>query len=86
MEKQKKRFGIRVRITVTVLLAQVIAFTAMFLLINGLVSSSSYENAVNNMQTAARDRSEIIENYISSTEDTLTAYLKAQQIRSAQKS
>lgn len=80
MEKQKKRFGIRVRITFTVLLAQVIAFTAMFLLINGLVSSSSYENAVNNMQTAAQDRSEIIENYISSTEDTLTAYLKAQQI------
>lgn len=80
MEKQTKRFGIRVRITVTVLVAQVLVFTVMFLMINGFVSASSYQNAVNNMQTAARDRAEIIENYISSTEDTLTAYLKAQQI------
>ncbi|MGN0688078.1 MAG: methyl-accepting chemotaxis protein [Oscillospiraceae bacterium] len=80
MEKKTKRFGLGVRITVTVLIAQFIVFTCLFLLINGSVSSSSYENAVNNMQTAARDRAEIIENYIRSTEDTLTAYLKAGEI------
>ena len=80
MEKQTKRYGLGVRITVTVLVVQIIVFTALFLLIDNSVSSSSYQNAVNNMQTAAQDRSEIIENYIQSTEDTLTAYLKAQQI------
>lgn len=80
MEEQAKRYGLGVRITVTVLVVQIIVFTALFLLINNSVSSSSYQNAVNNMQTAAQDRSEIIGNYIQSTEDTLTAYLKAQQI------
>ena len=80
MEKQTKRFGIIVRIIAIVLATQILMFAGMFLRINGLVSSSSYQNAVNNMQTAAQDRSEIIENYIKSTEDTLTAYLKAQQI------
>ncbi|MGN0692984.1 MAG: hypothetical protein ACI4K7_11600 [Oscillospiraceae bacterium] len=55
-------------------------FTILFLVINSSVSSSAHDNAVNNMQTAAIDRSEIISNYIRSTEDTLTAYLKAEQI------
>ena len=80
MKKQIRRFGLGVRITVTVLVVQMVVFTCLFLLINNLVMTSSYQNAVNNMQTAARDRSEIIENYIRSIEDTLTAYLKAGQI------
>ncbi len=80
MKNQIKRFGLGVRITVTVLIVQIVVFTCLFLLINNSVMTSSYQNAVNNMQTAARDRSEIIENYIKSTEDTLTAYLKAGQI------
>lgn len=80
MEKKAKRFGLDFRITVTLFVIQLIVFTVLFLLINNSVSSSSYQNAVNNMQTASKDRSEIIENYIQSAEDTLTAYLKAQQI------
>ncbi|MGN1103207.1 MAG: methyl-accepting chemotaxis protein, partial [Huintestinicola sp.] len=55
-------------------------FTILFLVINSSVSTTAHNNAVNNLQTAAIDRSEIISNYIRSTEDTLTAYLKAEQI------
>ncbi len=80
MEKQVKRYGLGVRITVTLLVIQFIIFTAMFLIINNLVSSTTYDVAVNNLKTASVDRTEMIENYIQSTEDTLTAYLKAQQI------
>ena len=78
--KPARRFGLGVRMTVTVLVVLIVIFTGLFLLINNSVYSSSYQGAVNNMQTAAADRSEIIKNYIQSTEDTLTAYLKAGQI------
>lgn len=80
MEKQVKRFGLGVRITVTLFVVQLIAFTGLFLVINAFVSSSLYQDAVDNMKTASRDRAQIIENYVQSTEDTLIAYLKAQQI------
>lgn len=79
-EKTPRRYTIGFRITVTLLVIQILVFTGLFLFINNSVSSASYENVVNNLQTAAADRAEIIENYIQSTEDTLTAYLKAQQI------
>ncbi|MCH5193538.1 MAG: methyl-accepting chemotaxis protein [Oscillospiraceae bacterium] len=71
---------IGLRVTLSVLIAQVIVFTVLFLFINVSVTASSKENAVNSMQTAAIDRSEIISNYITSTEDSLTAYLQAGQI------
>ena len=68
------------KISSTVLAIQLVVFVALFIFINVYVANSSYDNAVNNMQTAAVDRSEIISNYIQSTEDTFTAYLKAEQI------
>ena len=78
--KTQRRYTIGFRITVTLLVVQILVFTVLFLFINNSVSSASYQNAVNNLQTAASDRAEIITNYIKSTEDTLTAYLKAKQI------
>lgn len=68
------------RISVTVFVIQLIAFIALFAFISLSVSGSTQKSVVNNMQTAALDRSEIINNYIQSTEDTLTAYLHAGQI------
>lgn len=68
------------RISVTVFVIQLVAFIALFAFISISVSTSTRNNAVSNMQTAALDRSEIINNYIQSTEDTLTAYLQADQI------
>ena len=72
------RLGLK--ISAAVLVIQLVVFAALFVFINSAVTDFSHKNAVNNMQTAALDRSEIIENYIKSTEDTLTAYLKAEQI------
>lgn len=69
-----------VKICKTVLFLQLIVFAALFIFINNFASKSVRDSAVSNMQTAAFDRSEIIQNYINSTEDTLTAYLKADQI------
>lgn len=80
MEKQAKRFGLDIRITVTLFVIQLIVFSLLFVFVNSTVSSAAQKSALNNMETAVKDRSEIISNYIASTEDTLTAYLKAQQI------
>ena len=77
----KKNFcGLGFKISLQVLIVQVVIFAVLFVIIINSVTASSQANAVNNMQTAAADRSEIITNYIKSTEDTLTAYLKAEQI------
>ena len=76
----KKICKLGLTISASVLAVQFIVFTFLFLFISSSVSSTTHDEAVNNMQTAALDRSEIINNYIKSTEDTLTAYLKAEQI------
>ena len=81
MKKQVRRFGLDFRITVTLFVIQLIVFAGLFLLINNSISTASYNDVVNNMKTAARDRVELIESYIDSTEGTLTDYLKAQQIK-----
>ncbi|MGN1417439.1 MAG: methyl-accepting chemotaxis protein [Oscillospiraceae bacterium] len=80
MNKNRNYCRLGLKISLSVLGIQFAVFTILFLVINSSVSSSAHDNAVNNMQTAAIDRSEIISNYIRSTEDTLTAYLKAEQI------
>ena len=80
MNKNQNLCRLGIKISLSVLVIQLVVFTILFLVINNSVSSSARKNAVNNMQTAAIDRSEIISNYIRSTEDTLTAYLKAEQI------
>lgn len=80
MSTNKKLCKLGLKISAAVLVTQFIAFTFLFIFMNSSVTASAHDNAVNNMQTAAIDRSEIIHNYIKSTEDTLTAYLKAEQI------
>lgn len=80
MSTNKKICKLGLKISAAVLVTQFIAFTFLFIFMNSSVTASAHDNAVNNMQTAAIDRSEIIHNYIKSTEDTLTAYLKAEQI------
>lgn len=80
MSTNKKICKLGLKISAAVLVTQFIAFTFLFIFMNSSVSASAHDNAVNNMQTAAIDRSEIIQDYIKSTEDTLTAYLKAEQI------
>lgn len=78
--KQNNLCKLGLRISASVFVIQLAAFIALFVFISTSVSASARNSAVSSMQTAALDRSEIINNYIQSTEDTLTAYLQADQI------
>lgn len=80
MIAQKGICSLGLKITAAVLTAQLVVFTFLFIVTDSFVSNSARESALNNMQTSAADRSEIIGNYIKSTGATLTAYLEAGQI------
>ncbi len=80
MENNKKMCRLGFKVTATVLVVLLVVFAVLFILVATSVNSAMRTNAVDNMKSAAIDRSEIIQNYIKSTEDTLTAYLKADQI------
>ena len=71
---------IGLRVTLIVMAAQFLIFTAMFILINRSVTNTAKEDAINIMQTSAVDRSEVIRSFIQSAKDNLTAYLKADQV------
>ncbi|MCI5579567.1 MAG: hypothetical protein MR364_08780, partial [Oscillospiraceae bacterium] len=80
MNKSKIKCKLGFKISIVVAIIQFAVFSVLFLLINNTVEKSAHNNAVNSMQTTAIDRSEIINNYIESTEESLTAYLRAEQI------
>lgn len=80
MDIKKRISKIGLKVTLMVLVAQIIAFAALFIFVNSSVSASSKRNAINGLKTSAIDRSEIIKNYINATEESLTAYLRADQI------
>ena len=80
MKKNSRICRLAMRISNSVMIVQIVVFAILVVIIDNSVTASVRSNAVNNMKTAAIDRSEIIENYIASTEDTLTEYLKAEQI------
>lgn len=71
---------IGIKVTLAVLVVQLAVFMLLFLIVNSSLTGAMTSSAKSNFKTAAADRSEIIESYIRSTEDTLTAYLKAEQI------
>ena len=80
MNKKIRICKLGMKISNSVMIVQAVVFTFLFFAVNTAVTGNTRNTAINNMKTAAIDRSEIIENYIASTEDTLTAYLKAEQI------
>lgn len=80
MKKNNSVSKLGLKISLAVFIVQLVVFIFLFVVINVYVSNTSYESARNSLMTAAVDRSEIISNYIDATEDTLTAYLKADQV------
>ncbi len=80
MKIKDKICKIGLKVTLAVLVVQIAVFLVLFLFVNYSLSSAMNNSAVSNIKTAAIDRSEIIENYIKSAEDTLIAYVKADQI------
>ncbi len=80
MENNNRICKIGIKVTLPVLIVQLTVFLLLFLIVNNSLTAAMNSSARSNFKTAAIDRSEIIESYIRSTEDTLTAYLKAEQI------
>lgn len=80
MKKERKIHSMKIKISVTVLIIQYIVFSLLIFFIDSYVSDVARKNAGNTMETAAVDRSEIINNHVDSAADSLTAYLRAEQI------
>ena len=72
---------IGLKVTLTVLVAQVVVFAVLCVLISSSVTRNIKESALSGMRSSTLDRSEIIKNFVQSAEDTLTAYVKAEQIK-----
>ena len=78
--KRSKTSVLGAKISLNVLIIEALVFILLTFCIVSAVSVLIRNVVEENMQTAAVDRSQIIENYIDSTKDTLTAYLKAGEI------
>ena len=72
---------IGLKVTLIVLAAQVLVFAVLCVLISSSVTNNIRKAALGAMEVSAQDRSEIIKNFVQSAEDTLTAYVKAEQIK-----
>lgn len=63
MNRNNKLCKLGFRVSATVFIIQLAVFVALFIFISSSVSVSARNSAINNMQTAALDRSEIISSY-----------------------
>lgn len=64
-----------------ILIAQIIVMAIVYFFVDFSVTGSMKENAVKTMETVSQERSQIIENYIVDTENYLTAYSRAGEIK-----
>ena len=64
-----------------ILIAQIIVMAIVYYFVDFSVTGSIKENAVKTMETVSQERSQIIENYIVDTENYLTAYSRAGEIK-----
>ena len=64
-----------------ILITQIIVMAIVYYFVDFSVTGSMKENAVKTMETVSQERSQIIENYIVDTENYLTAYSRAGEIK-----
>lgn len=64
-----------------ILIAQIIVMAVVYYFVDFSVTGTMKENAVETMETVSQERSQIIENYIVDTENYLTAYSRAGEIK-----
>lgn len=76
----KKRSRISVKVSLYIAIMQVIVMLCIFSFISLSVSINMKETTINNMQTISTDRAKIIEDYMRSSEEFLTAYSRAGEI------
>lgn len=78
MNKKSSKISIKVSLYIAVM--QIIVMLCLYFLLSFSVSGNIKKTAINNMQTIAADRSKIIEDYVRSSEEFLTAYGRAGEI------
>jgi len=79
---KKKRSRISVKVSLYIAIVQAIVMLCIFAFISFYVSVNMKETTIDNMQTISADRAKIIEDYIRSSEEFLTAYGRAGEITS----
>lgn len=75
---KKSRISVKVSMYIAVL--QIIVMQILYLLISSAVSTNMMESTLHNMQTISNDRAKMIEDYVRSSEEFLTAYSRAGEI------
>lgn len=78
MNKKKSRISVKVSLYIAIM--QIIAMLCLFSFISFSVSQNMKETAIDTMQTISADRARLIEDYIRSSEEFLTAYSRAGEI------
>ncbi|MBQ3028149.1 MAG: cache domain-containing protein, partial [Lachnospiraceae bacterium] len=76
----KRKIKVSWLITALLLVIQTVALVAVYLFVNGALTSNIRENTLANMRTIVEERSLLIENYVRETERYLTAYSRAGEI------
>lgn len=75
-----KKSQVSVKIALYIAIMQVIAMLCLFLFINYSTTKNMKEAAIDTMQTISADKARLIEDYIRSSEEFLTAYSRAGEI------
>lgn len=78
MEQRKSRISVKISLYIAV--TQVITMLCLFVFISHSVSENMKQTAIDTMQTISADRARIIEDYIRSSEEFLTAYSRSGEI------
>lgn len=77
---RQKKSRISVKISLYIAITQIIAMICLFAFISYSVSENMKQAAIDNMQTISADRARLIEDYVRSSEEFLTAYSRAGEI------
>ena len=80
MKKSKNRTKLGTALVNRAFICIFVTFFGMFILTDMYAGTSTERRAIENLKYAADDRADVITNYICNTENTLTAYLKAEQV------
>lgn len=63
-----------------IILLQMLVMAVVFVFVDVSITANIKNNSIKSMETIAQERSKIIENYITETENYLTAYSRASDI------
>lgn len=76
----KKKNIIAKKITVAILIMQMIVMTCLSVMVIMEITKNSKNTAINNLQTIVQERSQIVDNYVQESEVILSAYSKAGEV------